>query len=73
MKFRPIRKNTTYGKQVYAVGLEFTMDNKVIGSFIQANGMLTIAMKKSFDDKQRLLLTALCLSLMNNTNMIMVG
>jgi len=73
ISIRPIRKNTTYGKQVYAVGLEFTMDNKVIGSFIQANGMLTIAMKKSFDDKQRLLLTALCLSLMNNTNMIMVG
>ena len=73
VSIRPITKKTTYGKQTYAVGLEFTLDNKVIGSFIQANGLLRIAMKKSFDDKHRMLLTALCLSLMNKTNEIIVG
>jgi len=73
VSIRPIQKNTSYGRQTYAVGLEFTLDNKVIGSFIQANGLLRIAMKKSFDEKQRLLLTALCLSLMNKTNEIIVG
>lgn len=73
VSIRPISKKTSYGKQTYAVGLEFTLDNKVIGSFIQANGLLRIAMKKSFDEKQRMLMTALCLSLMNKTNEIIVG
>jgi hypothetical protein len=73
VSIRPIQKNTSYGSQTYAVGLEFTLDNKVVGSFIQANGLLRIAMKNSFNEKQKLLLTALCLSLMNKTNEIIVG
>jgi hypothetical protein len=62
---RPINKNTEYGKRPFAVALEVTFNNKVICSFIQEDGLVRIAMNKGIDDRHRLLLLTLCLSLLS--------
>ena len=69
---RPINKNSKYGKLPYGVGLEFIMDKKVIGSFIQQNESITIVLKNELSEKNKMILTAVAVCLMNKSNMVRI-
>ena len=69
---RPINKKSSYGKLPYGVGLEFVLDKKVIGSFIQQNESITIVLKNELTEKNKMILTAVAVCLMNKSNMIRV-
>jgi hypothetical protein len=72
IRIKPIGKKTNYGKRAYGVGLDFTMDGKTIGGFIQRKGVITVAVKKGLEDNVELLLTALSLALINRSNEIII-
>ena len=69
---RPINKKSSYGKLPYGVGLEFLLDQKVIGSFIQQNEFITIVLKNELSEKNKMILTAVAVCLMNKSNAIRI-
>jgi len=68
ISIRPIKKNTGYGREQSAVALEFTIDNQVIGSFIQSDGIIRVALKRDLENKTKLILTALSMALITRPN-----
>jgi hypothetical protein len=69
---RPIQKKSGYGKTPYSVGLEFVQDKRIIGSFIQVNDDIRVALKKDLSEPTRMTLTALSVCLMNKSNTIKI-
>ena len=69
---RPINKKSKYGKLPYGVGLEFILDKKVIGSFIQQNESITIVLKNELSEKNKMILTAVAVCLMNKSNTVRI-
>lgn len=72
IRIEPIGRKTNYGKKAYGVGLDYTMNGKTIGGFIQRKGEMTVVLKKGLDDNLGLLLTALSLALINRSNEIII-
>jgi len=69
---RPINKKSSYGKLPYGVGLEFILDEKVIGSFIHQREFITIVLKDELSEKNKMILTAVAVCLMNKSNTIRI-
>ena len=69
---RPINKKSSYGKLPYGVGLEFILDQKVIGSFIQQQEFITIVLKNDLSEKNKMILTAVAVCLMNRSNSVRI-
>lgn len=69
---RPITKKSKYGKAAYGVGLEYVMNNEVIGSFIQQDDAISIVLKNNLSEKNKMILTAVSVCLMNKSDMIKI-
>lgn len=66
----PIQRKTRYGKSAYGVGLKYLLNGKVVGAFIQQDEDIAIALNKQLSNKNRIILTAVSLCLMNRSNMV---
>lgn len=72
IRIKPIGKRTNYGKKPYRVGLNFTIDDKIIGSFVHTKDQITVAVRNGLDENMNLILIALSLALINRSNEIRI-
>jgi hypothetical protein len=72
IRIEPHTKKMNYGKKAYAVGLDFTLDNKTIGGFIQNKKTITVFVNRQVNENIQLLITALSLALINRSNEIII-
>jgi len=72
VRIKPTNKKTSYGKKAYAVGLDFILNDAIIGSFLQARNTFTVAMRKELDENMQLIIVTLSLALINRSDEIII-
>lgn len=69
---RPVSRKTKYLKTPHGVALEYVMNNEVIGSFRQQDENISIALKNNLSEKNKTILTAVSICLMNKSDMVKI-